>query len=142
MELRAKEFWKLARVSLAGIMAVWLSGVVLLFCCHPVVASPAAYSCPMAKMSAHCDKAKKHTADSHVVTRPTADCIECGFLPVVFDKSRKVDQVQKQAAPTAERIAVRFDPLVFVDVKPEPVASYRWAPSFDRVFIRNCVFRI
>lgn len=134
---------KYLHASLTGLMAVWLSGVVFLFCCHSVGASPAGTdTCPLAKMSAHCDKAKKQNANSHVVEPSLVDCIECGFLPVIFDKSRKIDRVQKQAARAAERIAIEFDPLVFTVTRAKPKTFYTRVPTHDKVFIKNCVFRI
>ena len=123
-------------------MAVWLSGVVFLVCCHPVAALPTPDSCPMTKMSAHCDKRKKQNVYSHFVQPPPAGCVECGFLPVVFDKSRKVDQVQKQAARPLEQIAVRFDPLVYAEPRSATRAVYKRVLIPDRIFIKNCVFRI
>ena len=122
-------------------MAVWLSGVVFLFCCHPAAAAPVD-SCPMAKMSAHCDHAKKHNAESRVIEPLRVDCVQCGFLTVVFDRSRKVDHVQKQAAPAAERIAVQFDPLIFAPPASKAETFYTRVPTHDKIFIKNCVFRI
>lgn len=141
MLVGSKKIMKYLHTSLAGVMAVWLSGVVFLFCCHPVAASPVD-SCPMAKMSAHCDKAKKQNNASHFIGPSPVDCIQCGYLPVVFDKARKVDQVHKQVTPAAERIAVHFDPLVFVVPAVKASAIYTRVPTRERIFIKNCVFRI
>lgn len=139
--MNQRKIRKYLHTTLTGVMAVWLSGIVFLFCCHPVAASPVD-SCPMAKMLAHCNKAKKQNADSHVIEPSPVDCIECGFLPVVFDKSRKVEPTQKQIAPVAARIAVRFDPLVLTPITALNRTVYEHVPIPDRVFIKNCVFRI
>ena len=139
---RSKTLKKYAQISLSGFMSVWLSGIVFLFCCHGVAASPVADTCPMAKMSAHCDKAKKQNADSFVVEPSPADCIECGYLPVVFDKTRKLEQVQKHAAPAAQLIVVQFDPPVLGIAKPENRSSYTRVTTHENIFIKNCVFRI
>jgi hypothetical protein len=140
MSVSSKKFTEYLHTSLTGVLVVWLSGVVFLFCCHPVAAAPD--TCPMAKMSTHCDKAKKQNAASHVIAPAPVDCIQCGFLPVVFDKSRKVDLVQKQAPLAAERIAVRFDPLAFTVPAAKIPAFYSRLAVRDSIFIKNCVFRI
>ncbi|HEX3100402.1 MAG TPA: hypothetical protein VHQ01_01345 [Pyrinomonadaceae bacterium] len=139
--LVSSNIMKYLHTTLAGVMAVWLSGVVFLFCCHTASAAPVD-SCPMAKMSAHCDKGMKQNNASHVVTPSAVDCIQCGFLPVVFDKSRKVDQVHKQLTPAIARIAVHFDPLVFAVPAAKAPPLYARVPVRERIFIKNCVFRI
>ncbi len=139
--MNQRKIRKYLHTTLTGVMAIWLSGIVFLFCCHSAAASPVD-SCPMAKMSAHCDKAKKQNANSPYVESSPVDCIECGFLPVVFDKSRRVEPAQKQIAPAAEQLAVRYDPLVFVKIPAENHTVYKRVPVTDRVFIKNCVFRI
>ena len=92
MDHSAKQIKKYLHRSLAGVMAVWLSGVVFLLCCQTTAAAmPDGDSCPMAKMSSHCDKMKQQNADSAVFEAPPVNCLNCGFLPVVFDKTRKIE---------------------------------------------------
>src|SRR5438045_2855321 len=90
------------RRSLAGFMALWLSGVVFLFLCHAQAAT-AMETCPLVKLGAHCDKADKEK-DAKKVTKQTnetgMDC--CAFIPTLFDKTRTSDSNQQVeiAAPT------------------------------------------
>jgi len=130
--------------SLAGFMAVWLSGVVFLFCCPEMKAAAAADSCPLMQMSSHCDHAaKKETANDSVDgVRPA--CFECcAFLPVVFDKSRKIDVVHKQIiAPKKELVLAKFElPAVRL---PMPQSTLLKQRAADRhwTYLVNGVFRI
>jgi len=142
MSKLGRQIRKYARVSLAGAISLWLSGVVFLFCCHTVVASPTADTCPMAKMSAHCDKAKKQNADSFIVEPTPADCIECGYLPVVFDKNRTVGRDQKQAARIEKAIVVQIRQPETEDLTAMPRSVYTRVSFTKKSFIKNCVFRI
>lgn len=84
----------------AGLLAVWMSGVVFLFCCGASSARAAgAESCPLAKKS-RCDKS---STDEDAVRFeaaqdgcPAFNC--CGFLPEVFDKIKKAEQSRQIAA--------------------------------------------
>ena len=83
----------------AGFMAIWLSGLVFLLCCHVQNTRAAEMdSCPLLKLGAHCDKADKEK-DSEKVTRQNnetrVDC--CGFIPAFFDKTRTIDNNQQVA---------------------------------------------
>lgn len=142
MDKLGTQLRKYARVSLAGFMSVWLSGIVFLFCCHGVSASPAAETCPMAKMSSHCDNAKKQNADSYIVEPSPADCIECGYLPVVFEKTRKLEQVQKQAARIEKAVAVQLRQPETEDLTEMPRTVFTRVSFPKKIFIKNCVFRI
>lgn len=137
-----RQLKKIMHKTLAGSMALWLSGVVFLFCCETLNArSMTTESCPLAKMSEHCDKAKQANNPSVSLTNETSmDC--CGFLPIVFDKSRKIDQVQKQAAVAPAMIAVKFTlPAIHGDSHSFDAFTSR-IPDRHGTFIKNCVFRI
>lgn len=129
----------------AGFMSLWLSGFVFLFCCEDMRAAEMdAASCPLMKASSHCDHASKqaNTGDSMVGTKPA--CVECcAFLPVVFDKSRKVDPVQKQiVVPQTAVAAIKFSyPESRPGVPPASSLAGR-VPDRHGTFLKNCVFRI
>ena len=68
--------------TLTGFMAIWLSGVVFLLCCHVQNVNAAEMgSCPLAKLGIHCDKAEKNK-DSEKISNQSndqgMDC--CGFI--------------------------------------------------------------
>lgn len=142
--MTAKTVKKIAQRSLAGFMALWLSGVVFLLCCQTMNANAmAAESCPLAKLSEHCDKAKKATEITSVVglnQENSVDC--CAFLPAVFDKARKIEQTQKQMAITPKSIAVRFKLQRPSNSSPTFPAFQSRVPDRHGTFIKNCVFRI
>lgn len=129
----------------AGFMALWLSGFVFLFCCQNMKAAEMeAESCPLMKMSSHCDRASQQEAatDSLAGSRPA--CVECcAFLPVVFDKSRKVDLVQKQIAPPADKPAPEpfRVPVSATPSTPELSFADR-VPDRHGTYLVNRVFRI
>ena len=135
---------KFIHKALTGFMAVWLSGVLFLLCCQTMNAKAiAADSCPLAKKSDHCDKAKKANQNAPVIEFKGGSRVECcSFLHAVFDKARKIEQSQKQIAVTTKVVPFRFAP-------PRPANNSRTITTFhsrfsDRrgTFIRNCVFRI
>jgi hypothetical protein len=129
--------------SLAGFMAFWLSGVVFLFCCPEMATAAEPDSCPLMKMSSHCDKASQQTAsDSFEGVRPA--CFECcAFLPIVFDKSRKIDIVQKQISAPAETTPLtkfRFPVARFVLAVHGSLPSR--VPDRHGTYLVNRAFRI
>ena len=125
-------------------MSVWLSGIVFLFCCETMnAATSEADSCPLAKMSAHCDKTEKANTASVLVAGTQSDRVDCcGFLPAVFDKNRKLERDQKLSAPTPQLIAVQFDPPKTFDCTPRLAAVYSHVSYQKDLSIKNCVFRI
>ena len=128
---------------LAAFMVFWLSGVLFFFCCGTMKAQTAEF-CPLAaKGQSHCDKAKK-TSGAPVVSKQTGDsnldC--CGFLPAVFDKTRKIEKTQ-QAAPPVAKIKVDSPGFLLVENDFEAATNYRAAIfKQNKIFIKNCVFRI
>ena len=132
-----------AKRVLAGFMALWLSGFVFLFCCQNKAVAADMEFCPLAK-AGHCDKGKPVDPSVANVDRPQPPCADCcAFLPVVFDKSRKIEPVQKQLAirPLPAIAAVRFIPAVKHpgDVAVRPMGLIRDKGS---TYLRNRVFRI
>lgn len=135
---------KFIHKALTGFMAVWLSGVVFLLCCQTMNAKAlAAESCPLAKKSDHCDKAKKAEQNAPVIEFKGGSSVECcSFLHAVFDKARKVEQNQKQIAITSKVLPFRFEPPRPASISPTFAASRSRVPDRHGTFIRNCVFRI
>ena len=130
--------------TIAAFMVFWLSGVLFLFCCGTMQAQDAEF-CPLAaKGQSHCDKAAKKTSGAPVFSKQTGnlnfDC--CGFLPAVFDKTRKIEKTQQTAPPVAK---VKVDSPRFLLVKNafQVARNYRAAVfKQNKIFIKNCVFRI
>jgi len=133
---------KPARNVLAGFMILWLSGFLFLFC-PQMPAMQTAEICPLAKGKSHCDKANA-TNESPLVSRESddqkLDC--CGFLPAVFDKSRKVEKNQK-TVQSVDKIKIDLPEFVFAEHDSAVLINYR-IPVFpqNKIFIKNCVFRI
>lgn len=129
----------------SGLLVVWLSGFVFLFCCGAMEVQAKTEFCPLAKAKSHCDKSKKaKTDDSTVLLKQPEneeyDC--CGFLPAIFDKARKIES-NLQTASIADKVKIespRFSPVV----NGFEIAGIYHAPIYNRekIFIRNCVFRI
>jgi hypothetical protein len=130
--------------STAGFMAVWLSGAVFLLCCPEMTAATPADSCPLAKMSSHCDHAAKQETGNDSVEGVRPACFECcAFLPIVFDKSRKIDVVQKEIVAPAEELAVSKFEFPSISIKPiSRVIFERHVPDRRGTYLVNGVFRI
>lgn len=125
-------------------MATGLSGVLFLICCANMEAMAAEPEfCPLAKKSAHCDKAKPADGVPSVtkpVTETPVDC--CGFLSAVFDKSRKVEKSQKVALLAQEPVEPHQIRVPAADDSPLPAAYHPRLPNLQRTFIQNCAFLI
>ena len=103
----------------AGFLAVWLSGVVFLFCCEMMPQVQAASSenenCPLAKLHNSCDKSDGENQSAAIEKESSVlEC--CAMLPRVFDKARKIEKTQK-----IEKIAsaVKISQLKILFVKKE-----------------------
>lgn len=129
---------------IAGLLAVWLSGVVFLFCCEmPMAKAAEAESCPLAKTN-HCHKKSAGADVSQFVSLQTDDrtfdC--CRFPSQVFDKARKIETIQQTAA-VATIVKVAPPQFSFVETNFKRREIHQ---SFIRnrgsTFLRNCVFRI
>lgn len=128
----------------AGLLAVWLSGVVFLLCCGmPKAQAAEIESCPLAKKG-HCAKSSGdenalrfeifQNADS------SFDC--CGFLPQVFDKVRKAERTQViSELPVKLKVpALSFD---FIKTQAADSPYYRPRPiNRSGTYLKNRVFRI
>lgn len=132
---------KTAHKTLAGFMALWLSGFIFLFCCEKLNAAQAeAEFCPLEKFSGHCDKTA--TVEPVVETTVDASLDCCAFLPVIFDKARKLEQPQKQAAVSLKPAAIKFKlPTLAIKVQT-PVAFQARVPDRHATYLINRNFRI
>jgi hypothetical protein len=131
------------RKATAGLLALWLSGFVLLFCCGAMEARAETEFCPLAKAKSHCDKTNAAKTDVPSFSAHSGlrfDC--CGFLPAVFDKARKIEKNQ-QTANIAEQLKIERPVFSFVR-KDSASANFYRPPPFPRkkIFIVNRVFRI
>lgn len=129
---------------ISSVLVIWLSGIVLLFCCGNMEARVSeADSCPLAKTS-HCDRqaSNENAVDFASFQKESRafDC--CGFLPKVFDKARKIEKIPQAAtaAITAETPAPKFSFVVHSVKSPkiyQPVVH-----NGGSTYLKNCVFRI
>ncbi|MEJ7847054.1 MAG: hypothetical protein WKF92_03080 [Pyrinomonadaceae bacterium] len=144
MAFSKKHFTDLAQRSGAGLMAFWLSGFLFLFCCAAMPSVKAADEfCPLSKKSEHCDKGVEKDGFFEISTGTGHDGLGCcGYLPAVFDKSRKLERTEGIAeVPAVISIAA--------PVPHQSEFSFRVAATYsppiiyhEKVFITNCVFRI
>lgn len=129
--------------TIAAFMVFWLSGVLFLLCCGTMTAQASEKEfCPLAgKGQSHCDKAK---AVSPTFTKDSdnlkLDC--CGFLPAVFDKTRKLEKIAQIAQP-ADKIKVDL-PIFAATENSFPITANYHPPVLrhEKIFIKNCIFRI
>lgn len=123
-------------------LAVWLSGFVLLFCCGAIEARAETAVCPLQRAKSHCDKAAKAELDAalFVDSNLKFDC--CDFLPAIFDKTRKIEKTPQIVGVSRAKIAApRFERVVAHDFVI--AAAYRAPQLFQKkIFIKNQVFRI
>lgn len=136
-----------ARKTLAGFMALWLSGFVFLFCAIAMYGEPVnAESASMDGMSEHCKKAmaaRSANNASDVVERAAGDNVDCcGFLPAAFDRNRKLERSEKAQVVSTQPTAVRFDAAPVVNQRPTFVRFTPHIPDRQYTFIKNRVFRI
>lgn len=136
-----------ARKTLAGFMALWLSGFVFLFCAIAMYGEPVdAESASMDSMSEHCKKAmaaRSANKAGAVVERAAGDNVDCcGFLPAAFDRNRKLERSEKAKVLSTQPTPVRFDAAPFVNQRPILVTFKPYIPDRQYTFIKNRVFRI
>jgi hypothetical protein len=129
---------------ISGSLIIWLSGIVFLFCCEmPKAQASNAESCPLAKKN-HCSKQSDVETISGFASfqpeRQTIDC--CRFLPLVFDKARKIEKIQK--AETAQTVVKVFQPAFSTANHsfPAPRNIHSVVINRENTHLKNCVFRI
>lgn len=136
-------FKGLFRWGLAAFLAVWLSGLAFLICCPNARAASSEAFCPLAKMGGHCERTRNRPGPSWT-SEGSGDCgvTGCAYLPIVFDKSRKVEKTKKQPAPTGSVNPVNFAPPASVKVRFFPTISSARIAFDDRILARHCILRI
>lgn len=129
---------------IAGLLAVWLSGAVFLFCCETSKAKTSeTESCPLAKIN-HCHKKSADANDLDFVSitaeNQIFDC--CRFPARVFDRARKIETIQQAAeVATGVKIAVPKILLVKTDFN-SPKIYQSFVRNRGGTFLQNRVFRI
>ena len=128
----------------AGLLAVWLSGAVFLFCCETSKAKVSEVdSCPLKKAS-HCNKKSTDETVSQLALLTaenyTIDC--CRFPAQVFDKARKLEPNQ-QPANVSAIVKIPSPKFAFFKTEFQPANFYQSViRNRGSTFLRNCVFRI
>ncbi len=122
-------------------LVVWLSGIVVLFCCNnmPTMAAEIE-SCPLAKKG-HCAKTAEIDAEfSFEKQSVTFDC--CAFPAKIFDKIRKIEKSPESAA-MAETIKIAAPNFFVVEKILKTPKNYQSiALNRGGTHLRNCVLRI
>ena len=128
----------------AGLLVVWLSGVVFLFCCDTSKAKASeSESCPLSKIN-HCNKKSTEKTVSQLASlqtvNQTLDC--CGFPSQVFDKARKLETNQ-QPAEVSSIVKIPAPRFFFAEWEFSSPKVYH-SLILDRAstHLKNCVFRI
>lgn len=138
----------------AGLLALWMSGIVFLFCCGAMPNAKAqgldAESCPLAKKGHHCDKSTGEKSpsdenavrfDANLADDSSFDC--CGFLPLVFDRARKTENIKQVAAIATAQAAPNSPQFVFIKIEPKVAFGYQPRPlNRSGTYLKNRVFRI
>ncbi len=142
--MKAKFSQRNIKQIISGSLIVWLSGIVFLFCCEmPKAQASTAESCPLAKKN-NCSKqsnAETLSGFASIQTnQPAIDC--CKFLPLVFDKARKIEKTQK--AEAVQTIVKVFQPVFSVvnHSFPAPKNFHSVVIKRENIHLKNCVFRI
>jgi hypothetical protein len=138
--LTEKAMGKMRR-GLAAVLAVWLSGIVFLLCCH-AMAGKMPESCPLAKMGGHCKKSADDARPRLSADADDESLTGCAYLPVVFDKSRKTEAKARPAAPAATAITLKYVPPTVSTAKRESSSFYDPVFYSDRTLAKHCVLRI
>lgn len=144
MVLRPRNIRIYFRFALSAFFVAWLSGLVFLVCCRQTLAATETHGfCPMAKMGGHCDRSRRDSAPSWTADDSGGECLAgCAYLPVIFDKSRKVDQAKGQPAAPASVILVKFTAPSVVPGTSPPITFQGRVRFDDRFLARNCILRI
>lgn len=128
----------------AGMLAVWLSGVMFLFCCEATKSKVSGTeSCPLAQ-SHLCHKQQKSENASQLASfqteYQTANC--CRFPSQVFDKARKLETNHQPAEVTTivKIPAPKLFPVKREFSRPKIYRSLVLNRGSTRLV--NCVFRI
>ena len=129
---------------IAGLLTVWLSGVVFLFCCETSKANASeTENCPLSKTN-HCNKKLTQEIVSQLASIQTEnqrfDC--CRFPSQVFDKVRKIEPNQ-QSAEVSSIVKPPTPRFFFAERKFSfPKVYHSMILNRGSTHLKNCVFRI
>ena len=138
-----KQIRNISRKGLAAFLAVWLSGIVFVFCCDMSAEAATTDSCPLAKAASnHCDKSKNKKNFQLVSTDRTCSLSGCALIPAVFDKTRKVE-LEVHAVQPVDQPAVSPRTFKLISRSHDNPALYTSLHLVqDKIFIKHRVFRI
>ncbi len=142
LEVMGKSFRQNTKKIVAASLVFWLSGILFLFCCETSQAQTSeTESCPLAKTE-HCSKQSdgKQPAEFASIQPQTLGC--CRFLPPIFDKTVKIEKIQKIESALS---TVKISQPKFIVVKSEFPAAKNFRPvviNRENTYLKNCVFRI
>ena len=139
-----KQFRKISYRSLAGFLMIWLSGVVFLLCCTEINGKTADKEfCPLAKMSAHCDKAGRNESSQAFTSQTKEQEMNCcAFISVFFDKNRKIDSNQQFAAHAPAASVERPKLISAGPIFTRTILYHSITPRKNNTYLKNCTFRI
>ena len=128
------------RLTLAALMAVWLSGFVFLLICGR--GPDTLEMCPLAKAGIHCDKAEKQRNAEKVEKQTSDQGVDCcAFIPAFFDKTRTLESHQI-AAPALSSFVLQ---PVAVIVRADFIPAFQprsFVPLRNNSFLINRSFRL
>ena len=130
------------RYFLAAGLAVWFSGLFFFICCGQINAGTTPKnSCPMAKMAGHCNKRHEQASTSGDAVDSTGQCVDCAYLPVVFNKYSKSENTTTELSQPSRRLSITFAPPV-AGSEPAPVSFSRRISYETKLLAKNCILRI
>ena len=125
-------------------LVLWMSGIIVLFCCSNMPTAHAASqeieSCPLAKKS-DCTKTSANDSEYSFSKQSKAfDC--CAFPAKIFDKTRKIEK-SPEAVAIAETIEIKAPEFSLIEKTSAPPKFYQsFARDRGSTYLQNCVFRI
>jgi len=143
-QMKANSLQQNTKRVVAGLLTVWLSGLVFLFCCEmPKAKASEAESCPLKKTS-HCNKKSTDKTVSQFASFDTENETEncCYFPSQVFDKARKLETNQ-QPAVVAATVKVSPPKFSFLKTNSQSLTAYQSViRNRGSTYLRNRVLRI
>lgn len=128
----------------AGLLTIWMSGLLFVFCCEmPKAQASTGENCPLAKKGYCAKTSDKSSSDSVSVSAATSDILDCcRFLSLFFNKNRTIEQ-SPSIALLSPRLKIKSAAFFPLKNQFDYLPDYR-APFFKRtnVYLTNCVFRI
>ncbi len=134
------KFRQITKRTFTAALAIWMSGIVLVFCCNMRITKAETISCPLAKKSDCAKSFKKDLRESFIVESPILDC--CAYPVQVFDKARKIE-FQPQTAEVVETVKIAAPKISFSQTIVKKGRVYQsFVHNRANAHLQNCVFRI